>query len=53
MMGLAFGMEAFLLGFHEKHNPLDQAVHTLQVRLALLRSVESMALAGGPHQKPR
>ena len=31
-MALAFGIVAFLLGFHEKHNPLDQAVHTLQVR---------------------
>ncbi len=30
-MALAFGIVAFLLGFHEKHNPLDQAVHTLQV----------------------
>ena len=30
-MALAFGLVAFLLGFHEKHNPLDQAVHTLQV----------------------
>ena len=31
-MTLAFGNVAFLLGFHEKHNPLDQAVHTLQAR---------------------
>jgi hypothetical protein len=33
-MALAFGLVAFLLGFHEKHNPLDQAVHTLQVGLS-------------------
>ena len=47
-LAFAFYIEGFLMENHRKHEPLDQAVHTLLVRWPFLMPVKNVILAQAP-----